>query len=332
MEKDPRALESESHTASQLNDSNIETMTPFTENRCISHYSDIIAPPAAHIENSVVSPNTSALPDNDESCSAHATEKSLPDSVPSTEDIMLRSLLRGVKGSPSPSRHSHPVTSFSPRRLTEEELYGEPVTNSPIEDVATLKDIDPLTHMPDDDDDDDDDYDFNTGSGARLASSIVAHRSTERDRHRSTTSNNKKDDIGDNKDDSAPRDSASQRNDVNEARVFPNVDTSSTLNASTSINTPTISDDSKEKRRQNYLDSLVASLTEPTSPFSPPSRAPKRVRFDEPEDPFENFNSGSEPEDEADVDFKTASRSPSLHGNREAPNEQAKRKSAPGDC
>ncbi|KAL8912692.1 MAG: hypothetical protein Q9171_002325 [Xanthocarpia ochracea] len=62
--------------------------------------------------------------------------------------------------------------------------------------------------------------------------------------------------------------------------------------------------------RQAYLNTLLTPLI-PSAPSSPYDKNREKVD-DKYEDPFESFNSGSEQEDEADIDFNGGSVSPSM--------------------
>ncbi|KAL8806624.1 MAG: hypothetical protein Q9200_004970 [Gallowayella weberi] len=260
---------------------------------------------------------------------AKAIDETGPDICPSNEEKverMLRSGLRGGKASskPRPSSHSHSVSSFSPQRSTNQKLHNEQGSGLAIndeEDVGTMMQIS-----------DSDASTSGSDPGAPLAVSSsdlrfrrlghLQDRDARDDEvlldHRLSFSRSIYP-TGAERGDQRMTDPISQFIDEDEATAGTNV------NTTTCIAEPVSAKTAKVKKRHHDSDSLVASpiaSTLPTLFTSAHPRRTKRVKLNaltEPEDPFENFNSGSEPEDDGDVDFDAPSASPSLRSKSPSP-------------
>ncbi|KAL8804885.1 MAG: hypothetical protein Q9182_002287 [Xanthomendoza sp. 2 TL-2023] len=254
---------------------------------------------------------------------AKVIDESNPDIRPSNEEKveeMLPSVLRGGKASskPYPSSHSHSMHSFSPRRLTNQELHNE---RGAVEDVGTMMHIS---------DRDASASDSEPGAPLAVSSSALNFKRQghlkDKDAkdvevlldHRSSCSHPVYP-TGAEHGDQQMANPTSQSIDRYEARAGINV------NATTSVAEPGSSKAAKGKKRHHDFTSPVASPIASTLPtFSAAAfpRMSKRVKFNaltESEDPFENFNSGSEPEDDDDMDFYAPSASPSLRSKSPSP-------------
>ncbi|KAL8733103.1 MAG: hypothetical protein Q9166_002295 [cf. Caloplaca sp. 2 TL-2023] len=292
-------------------------------------------------------------------------------SSPLTEDQMPRG--NQAPSRPSPLSHSHPVPSFSPRRLTEQEMHTDQATSLTVEDVGALmyssesgdsnahicaqrpvtpstpvprsiesgkyddratmivdidndgprpcvcsgsltpvprlwqtkKHVDPIRDTPDIDNDDDpaaedlSDRPKSTAQTTDQAHPVSDLSLTGAKLPIEQIPNRSKDvtDIA----------AANIVNILNNTVPATNIGTATnnaaTEKAGTQKGTP---------RPAKDLNTFLTSLI-PSAPTSPTHQSKTINLDDESEDPFENFNSGSEQEDEADVDFPGGSASPSVH-------------------
>ncbi|KAL8699856.1 MAG: hypothetical protein Q9224_001230 [Gallowayella concinna] len=257
---------------------------------------------------------------------AHVIDESDPNSCPSNGEEMLRGVLRGGKVSSDsfPSSHSHSVRSFSPRHLNQKELHSDPGSNL---FTGAVNGVGAMMHISDSDE-----SASNSDSGATCAvpksrprfgklghledrdardvGDLLHHRASSSDSVYPTRVEHG---------DQQMTNPISQSIHGTKAGAITNVNTATKVAEAVDPNT------AKVKKRHNDSSSLEASLiaSTPHSPstFASPRRT-KRVKLDaltEPENPFENFNSGSEPEDDDDVDFDALSASPSLRSKSPSP-------------
>ncbi|KAL8929684.1 MAG: hypothetical protein Q9172_000363 [Xanthocarpia lactea] len=220
--------------------------------------------------------------------------------------------------SPSHSRltsHSHPVPTFSPPRLTEPDRQTDQTAGLIVENVAALA------------------YPPNSAMSDTITDKDTAIGVTTSGHHRTGSKQQpglarKPTDIDDN----------GMINDLSYQTILPASTTYKTHPAPSFVAGPTNGLEECNKRaddsvvldnnvttvtaavrynatkvtplRQAHLNTLLTPLI-PSAPSSPHDKNREKVD-DEYEDPFESFNSGSEQEDEADIDFKGGSVSPSI--------------------
>ncbi len=227
--------------------------------------------------------------------------------------------------SPSQSRlmsHSHPVPTFSPPRLTEPDRQTDQTAGLIVENVGALA-YPPNSGMSD----------TITDKDTAIGVTTSGHHHTGSKQHPGPTS--KPTDIDYNgviidqshriilpapatyKTDPAssfvarPTNGPEQWNEGGKNRVVLD-DNVTRVTAAVRLNTTKVT-----ALRQAHLDTLLTSLI-PSAPSCPHNK-PGEKADDEYEDPFESFNSGSEQEDEADIDFKGGSVSPSVRSKSHSP-------------
>ncbi|KAL8858159.1 MAG: hypothetical protein Q9178_005336 [Gyalolechia marmorata] len=218
--------------------------------------------------------------------------------------------------------HSHPVPTFSPPRLTEPDRPTDQTTDLIVENVGALV------------------YPPNSGMSNTITNKNTAIGVTTSGHHRTGSRQHpgpasKPTDIDDNgmmtdpsyqiilpasttyKADPAssfvvgPTNGLEEWNErADDSVVLDNNVT--TVTAAVRFNTTKVT-----PLRQAHLNTLLTSLI-PSAPSSPHEKPHEKVD-DKYEDPFESFNSGSEQEDEADIDFKGGSVSPSMRSKSHSP-------------
>ncbi|KAL8789997.1 MAG: hypothetical protein Q9213_000883 [Squamulea squamosa] len=216
---------------------------------------------------------------------------------------------------PSPLSHSHPVSTFSPRRLTQSDYEITQSTDLPMKDVGVLACSHECARS-----------NAINGKGAAIAVTALGYRSTESEHRHDLAS----DPMETNHDGMIADPSGRSTSIVHEtSRVHsaPSVivrPTNGPDHANQLVANPVVPDDNvieittvsrinntyATPLRQSHLNTLLASLI-PSAPSSPRGNDCEKLD-DDTGDAFDNFNSGSEQEDEADVDFKGRTASPSL--------------------
>ncbi|KAL8773327.1 MAG: hypothetical protein Q9209_001721 [Squamulea sp. 1 TL-2023] len=216
---------------------------------------------------------------------------------------------------PSLLSHSHPLSTFSPRRLIQSDYEVTQSTGLPMKDVRVLAHSHegPRSNAIDE-------------KGAAIVVTASGHHSTESEQCHDLASNPvETNDNGMIADPSGrltppahetdrvhsapsgiirPTNGPDRRNELIANPVVPDdnvIDITTASRINNTYATPL---------RQSHLNALLTSLI-PSAPSCPRQNECEKLN-DETVDPFDNFNSGSEQEDEADVDFKGRTASASV--------------------